>query len=103
MQVCPTAEKYFADAKRAASGIMTEFQANATKLSGRSLADLNDYVTQCRRARNDILSIQKKVNDALDGDRYKMSISIRQKGVQLNRQLEKFSETIAHTIAEISN
>lgn len=103
MQVCPTAEKYFADAKRAASGIMTEFQANATKLSGRSLADLNDYVTQCRRARNDILSIQKKVNEALDGDRYKMSIAVRQKGVQLNRQLEKFSETIAHTIAEISN
>lgn len=103
MQVCPTAEKYFADAKRAASGIMTEFQANAVKLSGRSLSDLNDYVKQCRRYRQDILKIQQKVTEALDGDRYKMSVSVRQKGVQLNRQLEKFSESIAHTIAEISN
>lgn len=103
MQVCPTAEKYFADAKRAASGIMTEFQANNVKLSGRSLSDLNDYVKQCRRYRSDIQKIQQKVNEALDGDRYKMSVSIRQKGVQLNRQLEKYSESIALTISEISN
>lgn len=103
MQVCPTAEKYFADAKRAASGIMTEFSANNVKLSGRSLADLNDYVVQCRRYRKDIMKIQQKVAEALDGDRYKMSVSVRQKGVQLNRQLEKYSESIAATIAEISN
>lgn len=103
MQVCPTAEKYFADAKRAASGIMTEFQANNVKLSGRSLSDLNDYVKQCRRYRSDIQKIQQKVNEALDGDRYKMSVSVRQKGVQLNRQLEKYSESIALTISEISN
>jgi MoxR-like ATPase len=103
MQVCPTAEKYFADAKRAASGIMTEFQANNVKLSGKSLSDLNDYVKQCRRYRSDIQKIQQKVNEALDGDRYKMSVSVRQKGVQLNRQLEKYSESIALTISEISN
>jgi len=73
-QIIPTADKVFADAKRVAAGIMTEYNLNSNKLHSRGISDLNDFVVQLRKYHKDMNTVKEKINEILDGTKYRMNI-----------------------------
>jgi len=103
-QVIPTANKIFADAKRAASGIMTEYSTTTHKAQLRSsgIAELNDFVIQLRKYHKDMQTVRDKVGEVIDGNKYRMNLSTRQTGVKLQKQLENYCETLTVAISDIS-
>lgn len=101
-QIVPTADKVFADAKRAAAGIMTEYNLNSNKLHSRGISDLNDFVVQLRKYHKDMNTVKEKINEILDGTKYRMNLRSRQSGVKLQKQLESWSETLTVAISDIS-
>lgn len=101
-QIIPTADKVFADAKRAAAGIMTEYNLNANKLHSRGISDLNDFVVQLRKYHKDMNTVKEKINEILDGTKYRMNLRSRQSGVKLQKQLESWCETLTVAISDIS-
>ena len=100
-QEIPTADRVFSDAKRAAAGIMSEFNARAVK-HGKSLEDLNNYVVSLRKYHRDMNTVREKVNEIMDGARFRMSITTRLKGVKLAQHLQHNCDALARTISEIS-
>jgi MoxR-like ATPase len=101
-QLIPTADKIFADAKRAASGIMTEYTtATHTQLRGNRIADLNNFVIQLRKYHKDMQTVRDKVVEVIDGNKYRMTIATRQTGVKLQKQLESHCETLTVAISDI--
>lgn len=101
-QVVPTAEKIFADVKRAASGLMVKYHEDAHKLKAGGIADLNEYVVKLRRVHKDLQTIRNKTSEVIDGDKYRISFAVRQAGVKLQKQLESYCETVAVAISDIS-
>jgi len=103
-QLIPTANKIFADAKRAASGIMTEYSTTTHKAQLRSsgLSDLNDFVIQLRKYHKDMQTVRDKVGEVIDGNKYRMNLNTRQTGVKLQKQLESYCETLTVAISDIS-
>lgn len=101
-QIIPTADKIFADAKRAAAGIMTEYNLNSNKLHSRGISDLNDFVVQLRKYHKDMNTVKEKINEILDGTKYRMNLRSRQSGVKLQKQLESWCETLTVAISDIS-
>jgi MoxR-like ATPase len=101
-QLIPTADKIFADAKRAASGIMTEYTtATHTQLRGNRIADLNNFVIQLRKYHKDMQTVRDKIGEVIDGNKYRMTIATRQTGVKLQKQLESHCETLTVAISDI--
>jgi hypothetical protein len=101
-QEIPTAAKLFADAKRATSGVMAEFQATVHRSRANNLEGLNEYVTMLRKYHKDVNTIKGKVDELLTSDRTKMSASERMNGVKLTQQLQNNLDSIAREISEIA-
>lgn len=102
-QEIPTADRVLADAKRAAAGIMAEYQACAAKNKGStSLGDLNTYVVSLRKYHRDMTTVKEKINEIMDSTRFRMSISTRSTGVKLIQNLQNNCDTLARAISEIS-
>ena len=101
-QEIPTASKLFADAKRATSGVMAEFQATVHRSRANNLEGLNEYVTMLRKYHKDVNTIKSKVDELLTSDRVKMTASERMSGVKLTQQLQNNLDSIAREISEIA-
>jgi len=101
-QAIPTAEKIFADVKRAASGVMTQYQAVAHKAQSRGLSELNELVVQYRAFHRDLQILRDKANEILDGGKLKMSLKTRQAGLKLYQQLQGHTDTLAVAISDFS-
>jgi MoxR-like ATPase len=101
-QEIPTAERVLNDAKRAAAGIMTEFNAQAHWYKAKDIRDLNDFVINLRKYYKDMLTVRDKVGEILDGTRFRMSVTTRSKGVKLQMNLQTHCDTLARAISEIS-
>jgi hypothetical protein len=101
-QEIPTADHIFNDAKRAAAGIMAEYTSHSHRFQAKGLGDLNDFVTLLRKYHKDMTTIRDKVNEILDGTRFRMSITSRSKGVKLQQNLQGHCNTITRAISDIS-
>ena len=102
-QEIPTADRIFAEAKRAAAGIMTEYNTYAHKSKAKGLTELNDYVLQVRKFHKDINTVKDKVNQILDGEVYRMSVGTRAKGAKIQQTIQGHCDNIARAINELSN
>lgn len=101
-QEIPTAERILNDARRAATGIMAEYSAVHQKHQYNSVSDLNDFVIQVRKFHKDMSTVHEKVNEVLDGSKFKMSVNVRSNGVKLTRQLQTHCETLAKAINDLT-
>jgi hypothetical protein len=101
-QEIPTAEGILATAKRAASGILSEYTATSHRFKSKGLSDLNEYVMFLRRCHKDMDTIKAKVSEILDDDKKRISVSTRADGVKLIQSLETHSATFAKAINEFS-
>lgn len=101
-QEIPTADRVFNDAKRAAAGIMSEYNAHAHKHKSKGLNDLNDFVINLRKYYKDMQTVRDKVGEILDGNRFRMSVTTRASGVKLQQTLQTHCDTLARAIGEIS-
>jgi hypothetical protein len=102
-QEVPTAERLFADAKRAASGIMTEFAALRSRQQQNSIGSLNDLVVHLRKYHKDMNTVRDKVDELLDGSRIRMSMAVRSRAVKLSQNLQNNCDTIAQALNEITH
>jgi hypothetical protein len=101
-QEIPTAARLFGDAKRAASGVMAEFQNTVHRSRGQNLEGLNEYVVMLRKYHKDVGTIKAKVDEILTSDRLKIGASDRMNGVKLTQQLQNNLDTIAREISEVA-
>lgn len=101
-QEIPTADHIFNDAKRAAAGIMSEYTHNAHKANPKKLEDLNDFVISLKKYHKDMTTIRDKVNEILDGTRFRMSVTSRANGVKLQQSLQGHCNTFTRAISDIS-
>lgn len=101
-QEIPTADKVFADAKRAAAGIMAEYSTHSHRYKARGLGELNDFVVQLRKYAKDMTTVRDKVSELLDGSKLRMSASTRGAGVKLQQTLQSHCDTLARAIGDIS-
>jgi len=101
-QAVPTAEKMFSDVKRAASGVMTQYQAYAHKAQSRALSELNELVVQYRAFHRDIQVLRDKTSEMLDSSNYRMTLPVRQVGMKLHQQLQSYTDTLAVAISDFS-
>lgn len=101
-QEIPTADKVFADAKRAAAGIMAEYSTHSHRYKVKGLSELNDYVVQLRKYAKDMTTVRDKVSELLDGSKLRMSASTRSSGVKLQQTLQNHCDTLARAISDIS-
>lgn len=101
-QEIPTAARLFGDAKRAASGVMAEFQSTVHRSRGQNLEGLNEYVVMLRKYHKDVGTIKAKVDEILTSDRLKIGASDRMNGVKLTQQLQNNLDTIAREISEVA-
>lgn len=101
-QEIPTAARLFADAKRAASGVMAEFNVVVHRSRAQNLEALNDYVVILRKFHKDVGTIKSKVDDILTSDKVKMSASDRMGGVKLTQALQNNLDSIAREISEVA-
>jgi MoxR-like ATPase len=102
-QEIPTAERLFADAKRAASGIMAEFSAVKGRDYAGNLSALNEMVFQLRKYHKDMNTVKEKVDELLDSSRIRMSLSVRSKAVKLLQNLQNNCDVIAKALNEFSS
>ena len=100
-QEIPTADHIFNDAKRAAAGIMAEYTHNS-KSQAKKLEDLNDLVISLKKCHKDMMTIRDKVNEILDGTRFRMSVTTRANGVKLQQNLQGHCHTFTRAISDIS-
>jgi MoxR-like ATPase len=101
-QEVPTAEHIFSHAKRAAAGIMGEYATHTHKFQAKGLGDFNDFVTLLRKYHKDMVTVRDKVIDILDGTQFRMSISVRSKGVKLQQSLQHNCDILTRSISNIS-
>lgn len=105
-QEVPSASRVFGDAKRAAEGIMVEFNSQTTKKKSGNLSDLNDYVFAVKRYYKDMCTVSDKVNGILDQkdgtSKLRLDMGARNSGVKLSQQLESYKETLLRTVNELS-
>jgi MoxR-like ATPase len=101
-QEIPTADKVFADAKRAAAAIMAEYSATAHKRNVKGMSDLNDHILLLRKYHRDMNTVNEKVDQILDGVKFRLSVSTRSNGVKLSRQLQTHCETLIRAINDYS-
>jgi len=101
-QEVPTVEGILATAKRAASGILSEYTATSHRFKSKGLSDLNEFVMFLRRCHKDMDTIKAKVSEILDDDKKRISVSTRADGVKLIQSLENHSATFAKAINEFS-
>lgn len=102
-QEIPTADRIFKDAKRAASGIMSEFTATVAGAKQNStISALSDYVGRVKKMYSDIDMILTKINKIMDGSHLKLSVQDRTKGTKLIQSLESNKTTLAKALADIS-
>ena len=101
-QEVPTADKVFADAKRAAAGIMSEYTTYSHRYKARGLNELNDFVVLLRKYSKDMATVRDKVSEILDGSKLRMSATTRAKGVKLQQTLQAHCDTLARSISDIS-
>jgi MoxR-like ATPase len=101
-QEIPTADKVFADAKRAAAGIMAEYSTHNHRYKVKGLSELNDFVVQLRKYAKDMTTVRDKVSELLDGSRLRMSASTRSAGVKLQQNLQSHCDTLARAIGDLS-
>lgn len=101
--VVPTANRMFADAKRAAAGIMTEYHVCSTKQkSKQGIAELNEFVGNLRKYHKDMQTVRDKVAEILDTSKFRMNILARTQGVKLEQQLQNYLDTLAVAISDFS-
>lgn len=98
----PTADQVFNDAKRAAAGIMSEYNTHSHKFQAKGLGDLNDFVTLLRKYHTDMTTVRDKVSEILDGSRFRMSITSRSNGVKLQQNLQNNCNTLTRAISDFS-
>jgi len=101
-QEIPTADRLFADAKRAAAAVMVEFQAVVHRGQANDLQGLNEYIVMLRKFHKDVGTIKSKVDGILENDRLKFGMSTRMDGVKLTQQLQTNLDGIARAISEVS-
>lgn len=101
-QEIPTADRVFNDAKRAAAGIMAEYNTHSHKYKAKGLNDLNDFVINLRKYYKDMQTVRDKVGEILDGSRFRMSVTTRAAGVKLQQTLQTHCDTLARAIGDIS-
>ena len=102
-QEIPTADRIFSEAKRAAAGIMSEYNTHAHKSKAKGLTELNDYVLHIRKFHKDINTVKDKVNEILDGEIYRMSVTTRATGTKIQQLIQSHCDTLARAINELSN
>jgi MoxR-like ATPase len=101
--VVPTANRMFADAKRAAAGIMTEYNVCSTKQkSKQGISELNEFVGNLRKYHKDMQTVRDKVAEILDASKVRMNILARTQGVKLEQQLQGYLDTLAVAISDFS-
>lgn len=101
--VVPTANRMFADAKRAAAGIMTEYNVCSTKQKlKQGISELNDFVGNLRKYHKDMQTVRDKVAEILDASKVRMNILARTQGVKLEQQLQGYLDTLAVAISDFS-
>lgn len=101
--VVPTANRMFADAKRAAAGIMTEYNVCSTKQkSKQGISELNEFVGNLRKYHKDMQTVRDKVAEILDASKVRMNILARTQGVRLEQQLQGYLDTLAVAISDFS-
>jgi MoxR-like ATPase len=101
-QEIPTADRVFNDAKRAAAGIMSEYTTYSHRYQAKGLGDLNDFVILLRKYYKDMSTVRDKVNEILDGTRFRMSVTTRAAGVKLQQNLQNNCNTLTRAISDIS-
>jgi len=101
--VVPTASRMFADAKRAATGIMTEYNVCSTKQkSKQGISELNEFVGNLRKYHKDMQTVRNKVAEILDTCKFRKNILTRVQGVKLEQQLQGYLDTLAVAISDFS-
>lgn len=101
--VVPTASRMFADAKRAAAGIMTEYNVCSTKQkSKQGISELNEFVGNLRKYHKDMQTVRNKVAEILDTCKFRKNILTRVQGVKLEQQLQGYLDTLAVAISDFS-
>ena len=101
-QEIPTADRVFNDAKRAAAGIMSEYNAHAHRYKAKGIGELNDFVINLRKYHKDMQTVRDKVGEILDGTRFRMSVTTRSTGVKLQQSLQTHCDILARAISELS-
>lgn len=102
-QEIPTADRIFKDAKRAASGIMSEFTATlAGAKQNATISGLSDYVGRVKKMHADLDLILTKINKIMDGSHLKLTFQDLSKGTKLIQALENNKATLAKALADIS-
>lgn len=101
-QEIPTADRLFADAKRAASAVMVEFHAVAHRSRMNDLETLNEYTVLLRKFHKDISTIKSKVDSLLESDRLRIAMQTRMDGVKLTQRFQSDLDNIARAISEVA-
>jgi hypothetical protein len=103
-QEIPSATRVFGDAKRAAEGIMVEFNLQASKNKAKTVSELNDYVFAVQRYFKDMSMVYDKVAEILDQtsttNKIRLTVDARNQGAKLLRQIESYKEALSRTLNE---
>lgn len=103
-QEIPTADRVFADAKRAAAGIMAEYNAQQSKhVHKANIETLNEFVFNLKRYYKDMSIVYDKVNEILDGSKLRLTFNARATGVKLIQQLQGHKDTLARAVNDLSS
>lgn len=100
-QAVPTAEKMIAQVKRAHNGLMTEYHAIHSSNS-KNLGDLNSIVGKLRKQHGDLLVLEEKLDNLLEANDCRITITARRDGVKLAQAIEQSKQMIAQSISDIT-
>jgi len=100
-QAVPTAEKMIAQVKRAHNGLMTEYHA-IHSANSKNLGDLNSIVSKLRKQHNDLLTLEEKLDNLLEANDCRITITARRDGVKLSQAIEQSKQMIAQSISDIT-
>ena len=97
-QCVPTAEKYFQDASKAATGVMAEFRSHAHKQVER-ISELSEHVRKLKDLLSDMETVRKRAEEKLDDGDMRMSAETRMKAIKICQRLSANCTTISEAIS----
>ncbi len=102
----PSATRIFGDAKRAAEGIMAQYNTKANKAKSQNLDSLNEHSFNVKRYYKDMGVVLEKVNQILDqsgSSTMRLSLSQRTQGDKLTEQIQSYLERLADDVNRLSS
>ena len=97
----PTAEKFFRSIQKAASGVMSEYSAESAR-NADDLPEINRKVAKLKDCLKDIITLQQKAEEGLDGAKYRLTPQMRMKATKVLTEIEAAKDRISSTISRLS-